>query len=70
MKSDKDMEVVTKDNGESIFVRRRSSLDQVNILKMDCEVTVTYHKFNVFFEMFSQYFNELRNSLSPKFNRD
>lgn len=70
MKSDKDIEIVTKDNGDSMFVKRRQSIEEINILKMDCEVKVTYHKFDVFFKMFSQYFNELRNSLSPKFNRD
>lgn len=49
MKSDKDIEIVTKDNGDSMFVKRRQSNEEINILKMDCEVTVTYHKFNVFF---------------------
>ena len=51
-----------------------AEMDDSNVLRMKQQVEITYHRIDMFQEMYSEYFNSqlanFHDSLSPKFNRD
>jgi hypothetical protein len=58
----------------SLLHRYEKTKQEMNVVKINSTVTVTYHKMDMFMTMFPKYFNDnlhhFRESLSPKFNRD
>lgn len=86
MTTDKDLEEVTKDVSDDFEAEKEMSARQTlrsstmslnrgeNVLRMDQQVSITFHKMDLFMEMFPDQFTErvasFHASLSPKFNRD
>lgn len=61
------------DQRMTTFSSSQSDVDQ-NVLTLQQKVTVTYHRFDIFKEIFTEYFltqlTDFHKSLSPKYNRD